>query len=260
MKNYLCGFLLIFATPFLLQSQAESGNPLFLISMVQLEDGATDTYIDLMQTYMDYVSGRDGHNLPDFTYATDDNVIYHSEAIGSMADIDVLNASSAKDREFMGDKWPDLMNQWLSIADDSYDFVIEMNQELSYTASGDHALEASEALYNRWLFFDFDMENYGTVMELAAQMKQMQTEKGAAVSDNVYFNVFGAPSGQIIIHQTARDEADFERRRSIDEELLAGEDFSAWQQKVGEILGEPTVVRTGQLLVNYSMALQPSKE
>ncbi|MEM7573722.1 MAG: hypothetical protein AAF433_12505 [Bacteroidota bacterium] len=260
MKNYLCGLILIFATPFLLQSQGDVGDPLYLITMVQLEDGAADAYIDLMQTYMENVRARDGHNFPDFTYATDDNVIYHSEQISSMADIDVLNASSDKDREFMGDKWPDLMNQWLSIADNTYDFVIEANLDLSYSATGEHALSTEEALYQRWIFFDFDMEDYGTVMELAAQMKQMQTEKGATMSNNVYFNVFGAPAGQIIIHQFAKDAADMERRQELNRELMAGDEVEAWDEKVQQILGDPSAVRTGRLLPAYSEAIQASKE
>ena len=260
MKNHLFGLLLIFATPFLLQSQGDVGDPLFLITMVQLEDGAADDYVSLMEAYIDGIKDREGHSFPDWTFMANDNVVYHSEPITKMGDIDVLNATAVKDREFMGDQWPDLMNRWMDAVDNTHDFVIELNTDLAYYPTGDHALDPAEGMHHRWMFFDFDIENYGAVMELAGQMKQMQTENGAAQPNHVYFNAFGGPMGQIIIHQFSRDEADMERRLALDEESMAGDNLNAWRERVQAILGEPSAVRTGTLMPEFSQAHMATKE
>jgi len=164
------------------------------------------------------------HNIQEANYIvtnTVDNRYLYVGPIDSMADLD--NSVFAGLAEKMGkENMNDLFNRMDKCYDVEHDYIITLDNDLSYQPGGINQTPEGEN-YRKFHYLYITPANRAVVKEKMKAVKDMFASKGSKVFYRVYRSGFGTRGEFYMVAVAAKDEVDYAQKAMANDALL-GED------------------------------------
>lgn len=152
------------------------------------------------------------------TISTDDLRYFHLSPIVNMADLDKSRFSLLIDK--MGEnEYNDLFDNFDNCYDTHNDYIIHLDQELSYMPT-EVKDEESEMEYRKLSYWYVTPQNFQKVLDLAKEFKQIYQKNNSKEYYRVYRSGFGTIGQFILVAVSAKSAEDFERRRKENKALI----------------------------------------
>jgi hypothetical protein len=177
------------------------------------------------------------HNIPGFNTIvsnTADHRYLWVSPINSMADInyDAFNTLSEK---MGGDAMNALFDKMNKSYDVEHDYVIQMDEELSYMPGGITQTPEGQD-YRKFHYFHYTPGNEKALREKSAAIKKLFESKGSKVHYRTYKSGFGARGAFYMVAIAAKDAVDYASKINENNKLLGQEWQKAWMDFQSELL------------------------
>lgn len=150
------------------------------------------------------------------------NSYYFVRPISSMADLDKPSPVAQLAQKAGGDKiWP-LFERMDKCYDIERDYIITLNNELSYMPDGMTMTPEGENYREQYKIY-YSPENRAAIKESFKAIKEMFAAKGSKMHYRVYNSGFGAESEFYLVSIAAKDEMDMAVKGKANEELMGDE-------------------------------------
>ena len=232
-KTTLLLVLFLIGTSSTLFAQEKQAN-LFWVHEDVVKPAMVSTYEKVCK---DLTSNLKKHNIQDFhaivTNTADHRYLWVSP-ISSMADI---NYTAFKElSEKMGaDAMDALFDEMNKSYDTEHDYVIQLDEELSYMPGGMTQTPAGQD-YRKFHYFHYSPGNEDALREKSAAIKRLFESKGSKVHYRTYKSGFGARGAYYMVAIAATDAVDYASKIAENNQLLGQEWQNAWMDFQSELL------------------------
>lgn len=141
--------------------------------------------------------------------------------IGSMADIN-YEAFRTLSEKMGGTAMSDLFNEMDKSYDTEHDYVIHLDEELSYMPGGITQTPEGQD-YRKFHYFHYTPANHDKVREKAMAIKKLFESKGSKVHYRTYKSGFGTRGAFYMVAIAAKDAVDYASKITENNQLLGEE-------------------------------------
>lgn len=196
------------------------------------------------------------HNLQDYSYnvaATNTGKYMSISPIEKFADLDV-NVMAPLAEKMGEEAFTDLFNRFNSCYDKHGDYIVFLNNELTYMPEGIDVNTPGED-YRIWHRMNVAPENIQKLKGKLKELKALYTKKGAKEYYRIYHNGFGNMGDYYLAVISAKDAQDL-ARKTAESDALLGEEGEKLFKEIFKYVSSYTVER-GRMLPD--LAYTPSK-
>ncbi|MBV1924815.1 MAG: hypothetical protein KUG68_12395 [Flavobacteriaceae bacterium] len=180
-----------------------------------------------------------------FTISTDDLKYFHISPIENMGDLDKNRFFNL--RQKMGDEEFDkLFEGFDSCYDTHSDYIIHLDNDLSYVTDGKH--EGHD--FRKLEFWYVTPQNFDKIIRLAKSFKELYSKNNSKEHYNLYRSGFGSSGDFVLVEITAESAESYEKIRKENKELLGEERNVIYQELLGLITKVETL--TGYMRMDLS--------
>ena len=161
------------------------------------------------------------------TASTSDFIYWYITPMENFAEMD---KNPFKDMaEKMGDKWKDMFDRFNKCYDSHGDYVIYLNEDLTYMPEGVSQTSEGEN-YRDFFFVYYKPENGQKIKEGMKAVKDMYINKGSKLYYRVYSSGFGNMESYYLIAMSSKDEIDSAKKGSANEDVLGPDRFDVFKK------------------------------
>ena len=159
---------------------------------------------------------------------SNNNHYYFIRPIASMADLDKQSPVGQLAEKAGKEKVWKLFERMDKCYDVERDYIITLNNELSYMPDGMTQTPEGENYREQYKIY-VTPGNRAIVKEKLEAIKKLYTEKGSKIHYRVYKSGFGTEAEYYLVSIAAKDEADMAAKGKANDELLGDDRISAMQ-------------------------------
>lgn len=223
--------VLFFLLPFLSVAQNDEQSQAFWIH----EDPVYPAMVADYESYcVDLVNNCKKYGITEAnwqTISTDDLKYFHISAIEKMGDLDKSRFSLLQE-EMGEDDFNQLFDNFDSCYDNHTDYIVHLDNELSYHPSGGMDNPGS---FRKMEFWYTTPQNFNKMLEIAKDFKTLYASKNSKEYYDVYRSGFGASGQYLLVVISAKNPEDYENIRKENKELLGAERDTIYQKLLATI-------------------------
>jgi hypothetical protein len=143
----------------------------------------------------------------------------------------------------MGDKFSDMFNRFDQCYDSHHDYVIVLNEELSYMPGGISQTQEGQD-YRDFYFIHYLPKDGKKIKEGMKAVKDMFAAKGSKSYYRIYHSGFGTQGNYYLVAMSSKDAIDSATKQKANEEVLGPDRYETFMKvmnyatKMEEVTGE----------------------
>ena len=161
------------------------------------------------------------------TARTSDFVYMYVTPMESFADVDKTPFKDMAEK--MGDNFGDMFNRFDKCYDSHGNYVIVMDEELTYMPNGIAQTQEGEN-YRDYYFIYYKPEDSKKVKEGMKAIKEMYANKGSKSYYRIYRSGFGTMESYYMVAVSSKDEIDSAQKSKANDDILGPDRFDVFKK------------------------------
>lgn len=239
-KSFIIALAIAMVIPLSLSAQDAPKNQAYHIHEDVVKPSMVGEYEAICKEFLGHMKSYNIQGAKWIAASTADSRYLYVQPIDNMADLDKNPISQLAEK--MGkEQVGDLFDRMDKCYDTEQDYVVVLNEELSYMPDGISQTVEGEN-YRKWHYLYVSPENRGIVKKKMKAVHDLFTSKNSAVHYRVYKSGFGTRGEFYLVSVAAKDPVDYAQRAAENDVLLGEDGKLVFQELFGSLLRYEEVV------------------